>query len=128
MVPVLREEEEKPIKSSEITFSQIEKAVGKWEQQKLFTNPKITITKVAAQVSTNRSYLSQYINRSKQKTFNEWINELRIEEAKKLMANNKNMTIEEVSEKVGYTDKSYFSKCFVRYIGITASQWKEKHL
>ncbi len=118
MVPVLREEEEKPIKSSEITFSQIGKAVGKWEQQKLFTNPKITITKVAAQVSTNRSYLSQYINRSKQKTFNEWINELRIEEAKKLMANNKNMTIEEVSEKVGYTDKSYFSKCFARYIGI----------
>lgn len=130
MRPVLKEEEEeeKPIMSSSITFSRIEKAVERWEQQKLFTNPKITIATVAPQVTTNRSYLSQYINRSKQKTFNEWVNGLRIDEAKKLMAAEKNMTIEEVSEKVGYTDKSYFSKCFVRYTGMTARQWKDKNL
>ncbi|OJV76752.1 MAG: hypothetical protein BGO34_16885 [Bacteroidia bacterium 44-10] len=127
MRPVLREEDEKPIKSSQITFSQIEKAVEKWEQQKLFINPKITIAKVASHISTNKSYLSQYINNSKQKTFNEWINGLRIEEAKRLMTTNKNMTIEEVSEKVGYTDTSYFSKCFVKYTGITAYKWKNNN-
>ncbi len=127
VVPISGEEEKKPVKSSDITFSQIEKAVGKWEQQKLFTNPKITIAKVALHISTNKSYLSQYINNSKQKTFNEWINGLRIEEAKRLMATNKNITIGEVSEKVGYTDTSYFSKCFVKYTGITASKWKNNN-
>lgn len=128
MKPVLEEEEEKPVTSSSLTFSQIERALERWEQQKLFTNPKITIATVASQIYTNRSYLSQYINRSKQKTFNEWINGLRIDEAKRIMATNKNMTIEEVSEKTGYTDKSYFSKCFVRYVGMTTMQWKDKHL
>lgn len=128
MRPVLKEEEERDIASSSNTFSRIEKAVEKWEQQKLFTNPRITIATVASQVTTNRSYLSQYINRSKQKSFNEWINGLRIDEAKKLMIREKNMTIEEISEKVGYTDKSYFSKCFVKNTGMTARQWKDKNL
>lgn len=128
MRPVLIEEKETQIKSSSTTFSQIEKAVKRWEEEKLFTNPKITIATVASQISTNRSYLSQYINRAKQKTFNEWINGLRIDEAKKLMATNRNMTVEEISEKVGYTDKSYFSKCFIRYVGMTATHWKDKHL
>lgn len=129
MNPVLKEEEEeKPITSSTITFSRIEEAIEKWEQQKLFINPGVTIATVATQINTNRSYLSQYINRSKQKNFNEWINGLRINEAKRLMIAQKNMSVEEISEKVGYTDKSYFSKCFVKYTGITARQWRNNQL
>lgn len=127
--PVLKEEEtENPTTSSAITFSRIEDALEKWEQQKLFTNQGITIATLATQINTNRSYLSQYINRSKQKSFNEWINGLRIEEAKKVMTAHKNMTIEEVSEKVGYTDKSYFSKCFIKHTGTSIKQWKNNQL
>ena len=126
MRPVLKEKEEIPANLSPLTFSQIEKSLENWERQKLFTNPGITIVTVAAEISTNRSYLSQYINRMKNKTFNDWINGLRIDEAKKIMTANKKMTIEEIGERAGYTDKSYFSKCFAKYTGMTPTQWKEK--
>ena len=124
MRPGTREKEEKLVNSSLATFSQIEKAIQNWEQEKLFINSGISMEIVASQLSTNRSYLSQYINRVKNKTFNEWINGLRIDEAKRIMTENEEMTIEEIGEKVGYTDKSYFSKCFVKYAGMTPTKWK----
>jgi len=126
MEPILEEESLKQIKISSVTLSHIEKSLKEWENKKSFMNPKLTIAIVAEQISTNRTYLSQYINTNREKTFHEWINELRIEEAKKMIDQERRMTLEEISEKVGYADKGYFSKCFVRYTGKTVSQWKNR--
>lgn len=122
--PVIKVETKMQPKSTPLTFSQIEEAIEAWERNKSFMRADITIATLATQLSTNRTYLSQFINSVKQKTFNEWINSLRIEEAKKLIAANKKMTLEEICEMVGYTDKSYFSKCFQKYTGTTPRQWK----
>lgn len=124
MEPAVKDEAEKNTKPSSITFSQIEKSINEWERSKLFMKPDLTIAIVAMQISTNRTYLSNYLNTFKQKTFNEWINGLRIEEAKKMIAANKNITLDDLCEKIGYSDKSYFSKCFKKYTGMTAKLWK----
>lgn len=124
MEPAVKDEAEKNTKPSSITFSQIEKSINEWERSKLFMKPDLTIAIVAMQISTNRTYLSNYLNTFKQKTFNEWINGLRIDEAKKMIAANKNITLDDLCEKIGYSDKSYFSKCFKKYTGMTAKLWK----
>lgn len=126
MEPILEEEPLKQIKTSPVTLSHIEKSLTEWENKKSFMHPKLTIAIVAKHISTNRTYLSQYINTTREKTFNEWINELRIEEAKKMIEQDSSMTLEEISEIVGYADKGYFSKCFVKYTGKTVSQWKNR--
>jgi len=126
MEPILEEEPLKQIKTSPVTLSHIEKSLTEWENKKSFMHPKLTIAIVAKQISTNRTYLSQYINTTREKTFNEWINELRIEEAKRMIEQDSSMTLEEISEIVGYADKGYFSKCFVKYTGKTVSQWKKR--
>lgn len=123
--PVLEDVSNKSAKTPSITFIEIETALQKWESEKAYLNPKITIAHVASQISTNRTYLSQYVNSTKGKTFNEWINVLRIEEAKNIIIANKNITLEEVCEKVGYTDKSHFSKCFIKYEGMAVSKWRK---
>ncbi|MEL7601343.1 MAG: hypothetical protein A2W86_11305 [Bacteroidetes bacterium GWD2_45_23] len=87
-------------------------------------NPDLTIAIVASQISTNRTYLSSYLNTYRQMTFNEWINRLRIEEAKNIITANKHVTLDDICEEIGYADKSYFSKCFQRYTGMTVKQWK----
>ncbi len=123
--PFIKEEPKMLPKAAPLNYSQIENAIETWEKNKSFMQANITLNTLATQFSTNRTYLSQYINTVKQKTFNEWINSLRIEEAKKLIAANKKMTLEEISEIVGYTDKSYFSKCFQKYTGTTPKKWKK---
>ena len=122
--PIVAEATNKSIRASSITFSQIEKSIGEWEKKKLYLNPDLTIAIVASQISTNRTYLSSYLNTYRQMTFNEWINRLRIEEAKNIITANKHVTLDDICEEIGYADKSYFSKCFQRYTGMTVKQWK----
>ncbi len=123
--PIVEEETNKVIKASPITFSQIGNSVGEWEKKKLFLNHNLTIAVVAAQISTNRTYLSSYLNVYREMTFKEWINSLRIEEAKRIIAAEKRITLDDICERTGYADKSYFSKCFQRYTGMTVKQWKK---
>lgn len=125
--PIAEEETNKVIKASPITFSQIGNSVGEWEKKKLFLNHDLTIAVVATQISTNRTYLSSYLNIYRKMTFKEWINSLRIEEAKRIITTEKRITLDDICERTGYADKSYFSKCFQRYTGMTVKQWKNMH-
>jgi len=124
MAPIVGEEAEKNVKASSITFSQIGNSIREWEMKKLYLKPDLTISIVASQISTNRTYLSNFLNTIKEMTFNEWINGLRIEEAKKIISVDRHVTLDDLCEKTGYSDKSYFSKCFRKYTGTTVSQWK----
>jgi len=55
-------------------FSLLEKRIEQWVQEKHFVEQGITMDMLAQKVYTNRSYLSNYINTCKRKTFREWIN------------------------------------------------------
>lgn len=92
-------------------------------QEKIFTNPKITIDEMAAKLNTNRSYLSQTINAHFKSNFKSFINNHRIGEARRLLANPafKNYTIEAIAGEVGFGSKSVFNETFKRETGITPS-------
>lgn len=122
--PIFEEEPEKFVKSQAIPFSHIEEAIIEWEKNRHYLKAEITIATVAAQISTNRTYLSSYLNTYKQKSFSDWINGLRIEEAKRIMRSNEYLYLDEICDQIGYTDKSYFSKCFKKYTGMTTKEWK----
>ena len=96
-----------------------------WLEEKQFLQSGVTIDDVALQIGTNRSYLSEHINANIGKTFRQWINELRIEEAKNLMRQNPGMTMNAISSKVGYTDKSHFIRQFTKITGGSSKDWKQ---
>jgi len=96
-----------------------------WIDEKKFTQTSITIKDVVEALSTNRTYLSTYINQNEQKTFHEWINTLRIKEAKRLIAGNPELKLWQIAERVGYTDGKYFSVLFKKETGKTPSEYKE---
>jgi two-component system response regulator YesN len=52
----------------------------------------------------------------------EYINELRIEEAKRLLIST-NSTISEVASEVGYDNISYFSTVFRKTCGMSPIEW-----
>lgn len=70
------------------------------------------------------NYLRQLFKQQIGKTFVEYLTQLRIEAAMKLL-NNPTLKIQEVSEKVGYNDARYFTFCFKKYCQITPSEYRE---
>ena len=109
------------------TLKQLEDAIRQWEINKNFTGQKLTVENVAAELNTNRTYLSQYINTYKNKTFNEWINGLRIDEARQLLLSDPEIPIYEVCERVGFSDRSNFGRYFARLTGNTPAAWRKEY-
>ena len=86
--------------------------VKEWVANKKFCTPNLTIKDVAAEIGTNHNYLSQYLNNTLDKTFQVWLNTLRIEESKKLLTDGTKRSIEEVGELVGFGQIYNFSRWF----------------
>ncbi|HNW51077.1 MAG TPA: helix-turn-helix domain-containing protein [Prolixibacteraceae bacterium] len=104
------------------------KAVEQWMAQKKFLDPGITLIDLAAQLNTNRTYLSNYINQQHGMNFNAWINWLRVQESQTLLVELPQLTIAEISERLGYSDQGNFSRSFQKYMGTTPSSWKRDHI
>jgi len=106
-------------------FFILEKKIEQWVADKQFIEKGITVSILSDKLQTNRHYLSSYINTSKGKTFREWINQLRIEEAKNLMHQHPDMTVNEIALQVGFTDKSHFIRQFTNLSGVSPKVWKK---
>lgn len=71
------------------------------------------------------SYLSSYFASQTNGTFIEHLNRIRIEKACELLEN-PSISISEVTEMVGYSDQSYFSKVFKKQTGITPREYRKR--
>ena len=85
-----------------------------------------TISKLAKQVNSNTTYVSQVINEKYGKTFSILLGNHRVKEACRRMndqENYGNMTIEAISESVGFKSRVTFLNSFKRSIGLTPSEY-----
>lgn len=75
-----------------------------FEKDKPYLNPDLKITDIASAFNTNRSYVSKFINEVYGITFNQYINNWRINEAKMLssLEENQSKSIEEISGMAGF--------------------------
>lgn len=127
MEPAFSIAEDSPIKDkySNKSFDQLEKAIEDWEMQKYFVEPGITIEQVATQLRSNRTYLSTHMNLHRKMTFKEWINTLRIEEAKSLLQCHPDMPVSQIGAMIGLPDKSNFGRQFTRLTGKSPQAWRK---
>ena len=102
--------EGKPIalNSSELS-KKLEKLI---QDQKPFLKRGVTVSELSQQLNISNRDLSSYIKSSYGVTFNRWINTLRIDYAKRLIEKNRTMSIDELADRSGFSDKSNFSKSF----------------
>ena len=131
--PVLKEEVEKVEHDtileesvSDISFSlNWEKHKIKIENSKIYLKPSITLEELALWLGTNRTTLSNTINGVERKNFNRWINSLRINEALRLMDEQPELPIAQISEQTGYSEPSNFGRQFKLITGTTPGQHKK---
>ncbi len=94
-------------------------------ESKIFLKEGITLVEIAQYLNVSRTTLSGFINSEENRNFNTWINEMRIEEAKKMMISMPNGTISEIARKTGFSEQSNFSRQFKQITGETPSVWKK---
>lgn len=100
----------------------------KFEASKRFTNKDMSLGKLAAQLGTNTKYLSEVINRNKEKNFNSYINELRINYITnkiKSDSNYLNYKVSYLAEECGFSSHSTFATVFKSIVGVSPSLFVE---
>jgi AraC-like DNA-binding protein len=107
------------------TQKNMESALQGWIENKGFVERNITITTLAKQLGTNRTYLSNHINENFGENFNTWVNQLRIKEAQVLLEEN-NRSLHEIADSVGFTDLPHFSRTFKSVTGQSPSAWRKQ--
>ena len=98
-------------------------------ERKLYLNPKLTLQEVCSEIGTNRTYLSDYLNKVLKTTFYEYINGLRIARACEIidaMTPENKQSMLEVSEVSGFNSISTFNRSFAKVMGQTPSQYAAK--
>lgn len=115
-------------KNSTLTEQQqqalLEKLNEKMKTEKPYLSANFSLPELAQQMGTGVHALSQAINEGLGKNFFEMTAEYRVEEAKKLLAEQRHIKVEEIAEQVGYSSKSSFNTAFKKITGMTPSAYR----
>lgn len=117
------------IKEKENSFSKnfhpIEENLKVWIAEKRFTEQGITLDLLSRQLYTNNKYLSSYFNSVENKTFRDWINDLRIMEAQNLLIQYPDMMVREIAIRTGFANQSNFGRQFLKQTGLSPNAWRK---
>jgi AraC-like DNA-binding protein/uncharacterized Tic20 family protein len=100
------------------------------EEQKPYLDVDLSIHDISDALDIPRHYLTQVINGLLGKNFYTFINEYRIEEVKKLLADQDyyKYTLTAIAYEAGFNSKSSFNAVFKTATGKTPSQYKDAHM
>ena len=82
----------------------------------------VSLSAIAAHIHHNSCYLSQLFKRETNMNFNEFVTNLRMDAAKKMLKDPLN-NMDKVCESIGYHDQSYFGKVFKKVVGMCPSEF-----
>lgn len=94
-------------------------------ESKYYLKAGVNIEDMAHYLKTGRTTLSTFINNEEGMNFNAWINSLRIEEAKDLLVKFPDYNLVDISEMVGYSESSNFSRQFKLITNESPSAWRQ---
>lgn len=106
--------------------AQIAEKIKEWTDAGSYVRSGLTIMELSDRLHTNRTYLSEYIKTTYDMTFRDWITDLRIDYAKRLLVENPRLTIADISEKSGFKSPNHFNRLFKENAGCTPMQWRKR--
>lgn len=95
------------------------------QQKELYKNTNTKLNNVAKELRISAHKLSQILNDNLGKSFAQYINEYRVEEAKKLIAKNSEYTLEVIGYEAGFSSRSTFYATFKKITGITPAAYRD---
>ena len=100
----------------------VELAVKKWTEAGGHLRNGLKLPNAAEEMQIPRYLLSVWLKQSG-RHYSEWINDLRIEEAKHVMREHPEWSNEAIAQHCGFSDRCYFQKRFKESTGMTPAQF-----
>ncbi|MBD2863929.1 MULTISPECIES: AraC family transcriptional regulator [Paenibacillus] len=114
-----RKTNDRPSRKPEFTLQILEDIASSlyqtWDERQIWERNHISRSTLRRIVYQNTGY-----------SLNEYVNRLKISEAKKLLRMT-SMQIKEISKKLGFEDAAYFSRLFRKFAGMSAAEFRAKH-
>lgn len=85
----------------------------------------IRLEDVASQVHLSENYFSQRFREVMGRSFSDYVTELRVRKAKRLLQE-ENFSSEEIAERIGYPNANYFVRVFKKTTGHTVTEYRKK--
>lgn len=91
--------------------------------QRIYLNPQLRLSDVAAMANSNRTYVSRFFNDNNSKTFFEFVNEYRVKHAMRLLkASDEKQDV--IAEQSGFSSRQSFHRVFSKIAGCTPEQYR----
>jgi AraC-like DNA-binding protein len=99
------------------------------EQEKAYHDPDINLEKLANSLKASKHHVSQVINEHLGVSFFEYVNQLRVEEARQLLTetSRSDLHVIEVAYLTGFNNKASFNAAFKKATGMTPTEFRRNH-
>ena len=108
-------------------FKRIEKSLELWVKEKRYREYDKSREDIAKELRTSKESLHMYFTTVKKIDFRTWRTELRIEEAKRILLEDKNSSVNIIGEMAGFSDRANFYRQFVKFVGCSPREWRESN-
>lgn len=110
---------------SKTTIESIEKLLV---EEREYLNPLLSLELIANKLNLSVSHISKTINKDKEMSFKDYVNRLRLEEAKKILKNKdyEKYTIVAIALECGFNSKSAFYNAFKKEFSTTPTKYRIK--
>lgn len=112
---------------TELEMNKIDRSLAQWVKEKKFRAYDKTREEIAKELNTSKELLHMFFVTRMSVDFKTWRTRLRIEEAKSLLLDNPEMSINIVAELSGFSDRSNFHRQFTKIVGCSPKQWRESN-
>ena len=96
--------------------------------EKIYTDPELDINKLSERLEISKHQLSEILNDKLDINYWTYINTYRIEEAQRLLIENRDDSISKITYTVGFNSISTFYTAFTKYTAISPSEYRKNNL
>ena len=107
-------------------MERLAEALAEYVDQKRWREPVRTVGEAAARLETDTRTLHRYFQQRMGVDFRTWRTRLRLEDAKRLLAENPALPPATAARLTGFSNRSNFSRQFLAYTGLTPVQWRKR--
>lgn len=105
-----------------------EKLENLFIHRKVHLNPELKIWDISNELATNRTYISNFINKTYGMNFSLFVNQYRIEEAKKILRSEEGgkFSLDSIGERCGFGSLNNFIRVFRESEKITPGRYRDQ--
>ncbi len=113
----------------EASRSLLQKLDQLMETERLYRDANLSLDTLAARLGASKHHVSQVINAHRNNNFFEYLNQLRVEEARRLLAETtrEDLHVIEIAYAVGFNNKVSFNTAFKKSTGMTPTAYRRSH-